>query len=224
MLITVPQDESDGLIIANINESRFHCELLPVLGQVELFTDSVQGRSHFRKGPGGGILTLVPDPDNWNAPACFSLCYFCLTHLVVHWISIFVSHNHWQHPWILIIEDDTCYCPVPTDFQPASQFSESGRAVPPKMFDHCRRTQEAPQTLPPCTPGKHAHIFSLQRHQRPTVATEITGACQLLSLASTPGLCAHLDSPQAGNSNLAIQPTMRPCRSCPPQPCQLRRA
>merc|ERR1719209_595569 len=101
MLITVPQDESDGLIIANINESRFHCELLPVLGQVELFTDSVQGRSHFRKGPGGGILTLVPDPDNWNAPACFSLCYFCLTHLVVHWISIFVPHNYWKHPWVL---------------------------------------------------------------------------------------------------------------------------
>ena len=106
MLITVTQDESHDFIIATTSyESRFHCELLPVLGQVELLADGVQGRSHFRQGPRGRILALMADPlitsednqdpekgslmtpkdvdkpDNWNAPACFSLCYFCLTHL-----------------------------------------------------------------------------------------------------------------------------------------------
>ena len=106
MLITVTQNESHDFIIATTSyESRFHCELLPVLGQVELLADGVQGRSHFRQRPRGRILALVTDPlttsedkreqekgssntpkdvgkpDNWNAPACFSLCYFCLTHL-----------------------------------------------------------------------------------------------------------------------------------------------
>ena len=212
-------------------ESRFHCELLSVLCEIELFADCVQGSCHFRQGTRSRILALMADPwmpenkdeckkmanltigmlqlDSASATSAWltwmtsSITLFGLANLIVHWISIFVSYNYWQHPWILFKDKHQIIKISTFRFQPASQSSELGQAAPPKMLGHCRKTPKALQTLPPwspvrpklrlqeidvtCTQGKHVHISSQQRHQRPTVAIETRGACLPPSLASTPG-------------------------------------
>ena len=49
-------------LAAASNKSRLHGELVPVLGEIELLADCVQGRRHLRKSSGGRILTLMPYP------------------------------------------------------------------------------------------------------------------------------------------------------------------
>ena len=49
-------------LAAASNKSRLHGELVPVLGEIELLADCVQGRRHLRKSSGDMVLTLMPYP------------------------------------------------------------------------------------------------------------------------------------------------------------------
>ena len=169
-----------GSITKGSYESGFHRELLSVFCEIELLADGVQGRRHLRKGTRSRILALMADPwiheirinslvgkppDNWNAPAWFSLCYFCLTHL---------NHGLKNYPFQMMNSHDptslsagfpylfptitgstpgswstTMSKATASRYQPASQSSELGRAIPPRMLGHCRKTPKAPQKLPP---------------------------------------------------------------------------
>merc|ERR1719462_635456 len=66
-------------LAAASNKSRLHGELVPVLGEIELLADCVQGRRHLRKSSGGRTLT----------------------YLIICWVSKFISNYYWQNTRVL---------------------------------------------------------------------------------------------------------------------------
>merc|ERR1719462_49910 len=88
-------------LAAASNKSRLHGELVPVLGEIKLLADCVQGRRHLRKSSGGRVLTLMPYPNYGDAPAGLRFRHFTMTHLIICWVSKFISNYYWQNTRVL---------------------------------------------------------------------------------------------------------------------------